>query len=256
MRLNINQLYHPQMTSEKKIAILIVDDDADIRELLAKFLQQHQFQTFLAPNGTVMQALLKQHPIDLIILDIMMPGTDGLTLCRELRAQSNIPILMLTAMGEEVDRIVGLEIGADDYLHKPFSPRELLARIKAILRRAQNPMQKTVKKQNPIYYFMGWTLDTGTRRLIAPDQLEVSISAGEYNLLLVFLTHPQQVLSRDQLLHYTKSRSAGPFDRSIDIQISRLRYKIEEDTKNPSAIKTVRGGGYILAIPVKKNDQE
>lgn len=246
-----DNLYHPDMSTEKSINILIVDDDADIRDLLAKFLQQREFQTFLAPNGTVMSAILKEHEIDLIILDIMMPGDDGLTLCRQLRSQSNIPILMLTAMGEEIDRIIGLEIGADDYLHKPFHPRELLARIKAILRRAQNPIQKVVQNQNPIYHFIGWTLDAGARRLISPDQLDVSISAGEYSLLLAFLTHPQKILSRDDLLDCTKNRSAGPFDRSIDIQISRLRYKIEEDAKNPAVIKTVRGGGYVLAVSVK-----
>ncbi len=230
--------------------ILIVDDDEGIRSLLAEFLAQHGFHTHLAQDGKAMRSVLAQHTIDLIILDIMMPGEDGLTLCRQLRAQSNIPILMLTAIGEEVDRIVGLEMGADDYLRKPFNPRELLARIKAILRRVQSPVKIVEKNETPIYAFLGWTLDTGARRFMSPDQLEVSLTAGEYNLLLAFLEKPQQVLNRDQLLELTKNRSAAAFDRSIDIQISRLRQKIEDDIKNPVVLKTVRGGGYILAVPV------
>jgi two-component system OmpR family response regulator len=230
--------------------ILIVDDDEGIRNLLAEFLRQHGLRAHLAENGSVMREILAQHTIDLIILDIMMPGEDGLTLCRQLRMHSTIPILMLTAIGEEVDRIVGLEMGADDYLRKPFNPRELLARIKAILRRVQGPAKTVIKNEAPIYAFSGWVLDTGARRFISPDQLEVSLTAGEYNLLLAFLEKPQQVLNRDQLLEFTKNRSAAAFDRSIDIQISRLRQKIEDDIKNPVVLKTVRGGGYILAVPV------
>lgn len=230
--------------------ILIVDDDEDIRTLLSEFLKQHGFHTHLAQDGKEMRDVLAQHPIDLIILDIMMPGEDGLTLCRQLRAQSSIPILMLTAIGEEVDRIVGLEMGADDYLRKPFNPRELLARIKAILRRVQSPVTTVEKNETPVYSFLGWTLNTGTRRFMSPDQLEVSLTAGEYNLLLAFLEKPQQVLNRDQLSEFTKNRLASAFDRSIDIQISRLRQKIEDDIKNPVVFKTVRGGGYILAVPV------
>lgn len=230
--------------------ILIVDDDEGIRSLLAEFLAQHGFHTHLAQDGRVMREVLTQHTIDLIILDIMMPGIDGLTLCRQLRSQSTIPILMLTAIGEEIDRIVGLEMGADDYLRKPFNPRELLARIKAILRRVQSPVKIIEKNETPIYSFSDWTLDTGARRFVSPDQLEVSLTAGEYNLLLAFLEKPQQVLNRDQLLEFTKNRSAAAFDRSVDIQISRLRQKIEDDIKNPIVLKTVRGGGYMLAVPV------
>lgn len=179
--------------------LLIVDDDAGIRDLLNEFLTQHDFQICLAADGNAMRTILKNQSIDLIILDIMLPGEDGLTLCRQLRAQSNIPILMLTAIGEEVDRIVGLEMGADDYLQKPFHPRELLARIKAILRRSQNPTIETNRPKNLIYHFSGWTLDSGLRKLLSPEKLEVNLSAGEYALLLVFLEHPQQVLNRDQL---------------------------------------------------------
>lgn len=231
--------------------LLIVDDDAGIRNLLGDFLKQHGFQTFLAPDGKMMRVVLERHTIDLIILDVMLPGEDGLSLCRQLRSQSNIPIVMLTAVGEEVDRIVGLEMGADDYINKPFHPRELLARIKAVLRRAQSPVREVIATENKMYHFAGWNLNRGLRRLLSPEQCEVILSAGEFALLLAFLERPQQVLSRDQLLDLTKNRMAGPFDRSIDIQISRLRRKIEEDVKNPTVIKTVRSGGYILSVPVK-----
>lgn len=231
--------------------LLIVDDDAGIRDLLNEFLSQHDFQIYAAADGNAMRSILKNHSVDLIILDIMLPGEDGLTLCRQLRAQSNIPILILTAIGEEIDRIVGLEMGADDYLQKPFHPRELLARIKAILRRAQNPAAEIKRPKNLIYHFSEWTLDAGLRRLLSPEKLEVNLSAGEYALLLVFLEHPQEVLNRDQLMDLTKNREAGPFDRGIDIQISRLRHKIEENIKNPVIIKTVRAGGYVLSVPVK-----
>ncbi|OGT41822.1 MAG: DNA-binding response regulator [Gammaproteobacteria bacterium RIFCSPHIGHO2_12_FULL_40_19] len=238
--------------------ILIVDDDAGIRDLLSEFLKQHGFQTFVAQDGKAMRAVLERQTIELIILDIMLPGEDGLSLCRQLRSHSNIPILMLTAVGEEVDRIVGLEMGADDYLNKPFHPRELLARIKAILRRAKTPAAREVapNADNLIYHFAGWTLNRGLRRLLSPEQLEVSLSAGEYALLLTFLERPQQVLNRDQLLDATKNRMAAPFDRSIDIQISRLRHKIEENIKNPTIIKTVRSGGYVLAVPVTADTNE
>jgi len=231
--------------------LLIVDDDAGIRNLLGEFLKQHGFQPFLAQDGKAMRAILARQSIDLIILDIMMPGDDGLSLCRQLRTESTIPIVMLTAVGEEVDRIVGLEMGADDYLNKPFHPRELLARIKAVLRRVHGAVREPQPTENQIYYFAEWSLNRGLRRLLSPDQCEVILSAGEYALLLAFLERPQQVLSRDQLLDLTKNRMAGPFDRSIDIQISRLRHKIEENIKNPTMIKTVRSGGYVLAIPVR-----
>lgn len=236
--------------------LLIVDDDAGIRDLLNEFLTQHGFQVLLANEGVAMRALLARNKVDLIILDIMMPGEDGLSLCRQLRAQSNIPILMLTAIGEQVDRIVGLEMGADDYLNKPFHPRELLARIKAILRRVQNPLLEKKQPGNLIYHFAGWILDGGLRKLLSPEKSEVNLSSGEYALLLVFLERPQQVLSRDQLMDLTKNREAGPFDRGIDIQISRLRHKIEENIKNPTMIKTVRSGGYVLAVPVKVGSNE
>lgn len=233
--------------------ILVVDDDQVIRDLLGKFLYQHGFQTSLAKNGEEMHAFLKKQTVDLIILDIMMPGDDGLTLCRQLRSTSTIPIIMLTAIGEEVERILGLEMGADDYISKPFNPRELLARAKAVLRRSQNNQARslaTADSNGVVYQFATWKLDLVKRRLTSPDNLEITLSSGEYELLVAFLQRPKQVLSRDTLLDLTKNRSAGPFDRSIDIQISRLRHKIEVNHKNPQLIKTVRGGGYVLATDV------
>lgn len=243
------------MSNEEEIStILVVDDDDGIRDLLAKFLRQHNFNTVLAKNGEEMEAVLSSNTVDLIILDILMPGKDGLTLCRETRAHSRIPILMLTAISEDVDRILGLEMGADDYLSKPFNPRELLARVKAILRRSQGTAQEAIDsslQQHTYYEFCGWQLNRTARRLFSPDGLEIYLSSGGYDLLLAFLERPQQVLSRDQLLDITKNRTCGPYDRSIDIQISRLRHKIEENHKSPQIIKTVRGGGYVLAALVK-----
>lgn len=232
--------------------ILVVDDDHEIRDLLGKFLQKHGYRAGLAKNGHEMKMLLVQHSYDLIILDVMMPGDDGLTLCQQLRTTSHIPIIMLTAAREEVDRILGLEMGADDYLGKPFNPRELLARIKAILRRSNKQKMDDIKQPEHVcYHFVDWILDKTSRRLLSTDGVEIAISSGEFNLLLVLLEHPQQVLNRDQLLELTRNRPAAPFDRSIDIQISRLRQKLEQDVKNPTLIKTIRGGGYVLACCVE-----
>ena len=239
------------MNNPNEPHILIVDDDKGIRDLIGQFLSTHNFQISLAENGDAMQAVLDKKTVDLIILDIMMPGDDGLTLCRQLRNTSSIPIIMLTAISEDVDRILGLEMGADDYLSKPFNPRELLARVKAILRRSKGAVEE-VDKHHEVYQFSGWTLDRTSRQLLDPQGVEISLSSGEYSLLVAFLERPQQVLSRDFLLDLTKNRSAGPYDRAIDIQISRLRQKIEPDSKNPSLIKTVRGGGYVLSANVSR----
>jgi two-component system, OmpR family, response regulator len=204
-----------------------------------------------------MMQVLDSSRIDLIVLDLMMPGEDGLALCRRLRAQPGpsgaIPIIMLTAMGEETDRIVGLEMGADDYLPKPFNPRELLARVKAVLRRATGlPVGSSAEPVNRGMTFEGWRLDIAKRELWSPDKVLVQLSAGEFDLLVAFAEHPQRVLTRDQLLDLARGRSAMPFDRSIDVQVSRLRRKIEPDPKEPTLIKTVRSGGYIFT-PVVGN---
>ena len=196
-----------------------------------------------------MARVMERASIDLLVLDLMLPGEDGLSLIRKLRATSAIPVIMLTAMGEDADRIVGLEMGADDYLPKPFNPRELLARIKAVLRRI-NPQRPPGAAVGDVSRFDGWVLELGPRRLLSPTGDEIELSTGEYELLHAFITHPRRVLSRDQLLDLARGRSAVPFDRSIDIQVMRLRRKIEADPKEPRLIKTVRGGGYIFAAEV------
>ncbi len=238
---------------EQNPRLLIVDDDKEIRELLANFLSRYGYLVSAAANGKDMFAQLARHTFDLIILDIMMPGDDGFSLCKQLRKDSNLPIIMLSAIGEETDRIIGLEVGADDYLPKPFNPRELVARIKAVLRRSQHPIEpepQSTTSDSDTVVFCNWIIDKGTRKLLNPEGIEIILSAGEYTLLVAFLDHPRRVLSRDQLLEITHNRSAGPFDRSIDIQVSRLRQKIEVDPKQPELIKTVRGGGYMFTAKV------
>ncbi len=228
--------------------ILVVDDDGEIRDLLSRFLAKHGFEVTTTGDGRQMAAALDASPIDLVILDLMLPGEDGLSICRKIRQHSAIPIIMLTAMGDEADRIVGLEIGADDYVPKPFNPRELLARIKAVLRRSAAKDQPKVG--GGTYRFEDWTLDPLRRELIAPDGRLVNLTGGEFDLLFAFVEHPQRILTRDQLLDLTRGRNATPFDRSVDILVSRLRQKIEPDSKEPKFIKTVRAAGYIFASPV------
>lgn len=228
--------------------LLVVDDDRDIRTLVAQFLTKHGYRVTAVRDGAEMMKALEAARVDLIVLDLMLPGEDGLSLCRRLRATSTTPIIMLTAMGEETDRIVGLEMGADDYLAKPFSPRELLARIKAVLRRVATP--QTVGDGAKVLTFEGWSLDLTKRELRSRDGVLVQLSAGEYDLLAAFVEHPQRVLTRDQLLDLARGRAAVPFDRSIDVQVSRLRRKIEPDPADPMLIKTVRGGGYLFTPAV------
>ena len=231
--------------------ILVVDDDREICALVGKFLKKRDYRVTLVGNGQEMRRALGEWNIDLVILDLMLPGEDGLKLCRDLRAESQIPIIMLTVMGEETDRIVGLAMGADDYLAKPFNPRELLARIKAVLRRVQIDTQGATANRPKTLHFAGWTLEIGRRRFYSPDGLLVDLSAGEFDLLAVLAEHPQQVLAREQLLDMTHGRTQGAFDRAIDMQISRLRRKIEISQNAPELIKTVRGGGYIFTSEVR-----
>lgn len=237
------------MTEQTAAHILVVDDDREIRDLLARFLIKHGLKVSSARDGKEMARVMERGSVDLLVLDLMLPGEDGLSLIRKLRATSAIPVIMLTAMGEDADRIVGLEMGADDYLPKPFNPRELLARIKAVLRRV-NPPRPAGGVVGDVARFDGWVLELGPRRLLSATGEEVELSTGEYELLHAFITHPRRVLSRDQLLDLARGRSAVPFDRSIDIQVMRLRRKIEGDPKEPRLIKTVRGGGYIFAAEV------
>ncbi|MFS2011683.1 response regulator [Azospirillum sp. CT11-132] len=234
--------------------LLVVDDDREIRSLVAQFLTKHGYRVTGVRDGAEMMRTLDGARVDLIVLDLMLPGEDGLSLCRRLRATpqtAQTPVIMLTAMGEETDRIVGLEMGADDYLAKPFSPRELLARIKAVLRRVSAPpVAGAPAAAGTVLRFEGWSLDLTKRELRSPDGVLVQLSAGEYDLLVAFVEHPQRVLTRDQLLDLARGRSAVPFDRSIDVQVSRLRRKIEPDPAEPTLIKTVRGGGYLFTPTV------
>ncbi len=233
--------------------ILVVDDNKEIRDLLGRFLRQHDFKVTTARDGYEMRECLRNGPVDLVVLDLMLPGDDGLKLCRELRSTSAMPIIMLTAMGEETDRIVGLEMGADDYVAKPFNPRELLARIKAVLRRTTAPGDQfdPPSSGGRILGFANWRLDLVRRELRSPDGALVELTTGEYDLLLAFVENPQRVLTRDQLLDITRSRAASAFDRTIDVQVSRLRRKVETDAEQ-SMIKTVRGAGYVFTAPVER----
>jgi two-component system OmpR family response regulator len=231
--------------------ILIVDDDREIRNLLADYLQTNGYRCFMAAEGQAMWRILDESEIDLVVLDLNLPGDDGLTLCRNLRAKSSIPVIMLTARGEPLDRILGLEMGADDYLPKPFEPRELLARIRSVLRRSHNLTVPHANDKVHFLRFAGWSLDLTARHLINPEEMIIVLSGAEFRMLKIFLEHPNRVLNRDQLLNMTQGRDADPFDRSIDIQISRIRQKLGEDARSPQIIKTVRNGGYVLAVNVE-----
>ncbi|MDD2743757.1 MAG: response regulator [Rhodocyclaceae bacterium] len=230
--------------------LLIVDDDKEIRNLLTDYLEQADYRVTAVGDGKAMRRVLESNRIDLVILDLMLPGEDGLTLCRELRGKTNLPVLMLTARGDEVDRIIGLEMGADDYLAKPFNPRELLARIKSVVRRAQALPPNMESDKVHTLRFAGWTLDVATRNITAEDGLVVPLSGAEYRLLRVFLDHPQNVLAREQLLELANGREAVLFDRSIDVLVGRLRKRLRDDSREPVLIKTVRGEGYVLAASV------
>jgi two-component system OmpR family response regulator len=231
--------------------ILIVDDDPEIRQLLVDYLVRNGFDAVPARNGREMAQAMERHAIDLVVLDLMLPDTDGLVLCRDLRARSNIPVLMLTARGEEADRIVGIEMGADDYLVKPFSPRELLARIKGILRRTRSLPPNLKPDTQRCLAFAGWKLDTATRVLTGSDGVATPLSGAEYRLLRILLDHPNRVLNRDQLVELIHGREAEPYDRAIDVQISRLRQRLNDDGREARLIKTVRGEGYLLAAAVE-----
>ncbi|MDU1061095.1 MAG: response regulator [Leclercia adecarboxylata] len=233
--------------------ILVVDDDRDIRELVVDYLLKSGYRATGAANGKEMRAVLDKQAVDLVVLDIMMPGDDGLTLCRQLRSgqHKDLPILMLTARHDDMDRILGLEMGADDYVVKPFVARELLARIKAILRRFRTlPPNLQVTEAGRIIAFGDWQLDTSARHLLDATGTIVALSGAEYRLLRVFVDHPQRVLTRDQLLNFTQGRDAELFERSIDLLVSRVRQRLNEDVRSPRYIKTVRSEGYVFSMPV------
>ncbi len=243
---------------DKTDCILIVDDDLEIRRLLVDYLARNGLEAISARDGREMWQALERHAIDLIVLDLMLPDTDGLTLCRDLRAKPgkpNLPVLMLTARGEETDRIIGIEMGADDYLVKPFNPRELLARIKSILRRTRALPPNLTPDATRYLAFAEWTLDTAERLLTAPDGVATPLSGGEYRLLRILLDHPNRVLTRDQLTEMIHGREAEPFDRAIDVQVSRLRQRLRDDSREPTLLKTVRGEGYVLAATVERRER-
>lgn len=231
--------------------ILVVDDHREIRDLVSRALAKDGFRVSLAADGPAMQKVLADAKIDLVLLDLMLPGEDGLSLCRRLRAQSDVPIIMITAKGEEVDRVIGLEMGADDYLSKPFGSRELVARIRAVLRRGRLDGGRREEPKSAAFRFDRWLLQVDGRELVRDDGMVVPLSTGEFDLLMALVERPHRVLSRDQLLDLARGRSTSPLDRSIDTQVSRLRKKLEEDPAAPRIIKTVWGGGYMFSATVQ-----
>jgi DNA-binding response OmpR family regulator len=230
--------------------VLIVDDERDILDPLATYLSRNGFRVSKARDAVAAREIIAAHSLDIALIDIMMPGEDGLSLTGFIRATTKLPVILLTAKAEETDRIVGLELGADDYVTKPFSPRELVARIKAVLRRTSDDRVKAPDAD--AYAFGDWVLRTGERELVGTDGREVAHSTGEYNLLLALVTHPKRVLTRDQLLDLSQHRDMAAFERSIDNHVSRLRKKVEADPREPKLIKTVWGGGYTLAAEVRR----
>jgi two-component system OmpR family response regulator len=236
----------------KKSRILIVDDEAGIREPLSEYLTRNDLLVAMAETAAEARTQIGLNEIDLIILDIMMPGEDGLSLCRDLRSRSDVPIILLTARTDEIDRIIGLEMGADDYIGKPFAPRELLARIHAVLRRTGARVSPEQPQGRRVFAFDKWLINANERSLMSSDGVNVPLGEAEFRLLMAFVMRPRQVLSRSQLLDLADAREADSFDRSIDNRVVRLRRKIEEDPANPALIKTVRSGGYVLTADVRQ----
>jgi two-component system OmpR family response regulator len=231
--------------------VLVVEDDVEIGALVARYLRSNEYRVSVVTDGVGMDGLLAESRVDLIVLDLMLPGEDGLSLCRRLRGTSQVPIIMLTARGEDIDRIIGLEMGADDYLAKPFNPRELLARIKAVLRRSAQT-ESVPRRAHSKLSFEGWQLDCSSRQLHDPAGVRISLTGAEFDLLLAFCEHDGIVLTRDQLMDLTHGRAMGPFDRSIDVLVSRLRQKIERNTRSPEFIQTIRSGGYLFSPRVER----
>lgn len=233
--------------------VLVVDDEEDIRSLLTGFFRKHGHEVSTAIDGQELFAILNVQQIDIVILDVMLPGEDGFSLCRQIRATSKVPVIMLTAVADHVDRVVGLEMGADDYLVKPFDVRELLARVKAVLRRtAQAGATIPGTDTRPVLSFAGWRLDIARRELRSADNTLMILSSSEFDLLLVFAEHPQRILTRDQLLDLARGSSHEVYDRTIDVQVARLRRKLDTAPEIPSVIRTVRGGGYMFTSSVRR----
>lgn len=238
-------------TDASRTFIAVVEDDPGIAELVADLLAREGFAVGQCRDGQELDRLAARQRIDLVLLDLMLPGEDGLSICRRLGAAPvPIPVIMITAKGEDIDRILGLELGADDYLPKPFNPRELVARVRAVLRRTRGA-HRPAPLAGRWYRFAGWSLDAGARVLRDPADGPVELTGAEFDLLIALLDHPQRVLTRDQLLDWTRGREAGPFDRTIDVQLGRLRRKLNDDPRTPTMIRTVRGGGYLFAPAVE-----
>ncbi len=233
-------------------SILLVDDEPTLREPLAEYLAGQGFAVVESESAAAARSALKQSVPDIVLLDIMMPGEDGLSFCRHLVETRQIPVIFLTARGEATDRIVGLELGADDYVVKPFEPRELVARIRTVLRRVARGPAPDAQSEDWHYTFESWTLDPLKRKLTDPEGVKIPISTAEFRLLRAFLDHPDKVLDRDRLLDMVQGRTAHLFDRAVDNQVSRLRRKVEADTRNPQFIQTVRGGGYRFSAKVRR----
>jgi two-component system OmpR family response regulator len=226
--------------------ILVVDDDPQIRLLVSRFLQRHGYQVSGAPDGRAMREVMARSPIDLVILDLMLPGESGFDLCREARQTTQVPIIMLTARGGEGDRIAGLDVGADDYVTKPFSSGELLARVRAVLRRMRGRPASSEPRGSDVVGFEGWSLDLRRRELTSPQGVLIDLSSGEFDMLAAFTEHANRVLSRDMLMEFAKTRAADPFDRTVDVQVSRLRRKLSDGEDDSRMIKTIRGAGYMF----------
>ncbi|MFK2853217.1 response regulator [Dyella humi] len=232
--------------------VLVIDDDEEMLALLKKFLEKHGYHVVVTTSGHQIEEIISKNNFDVLILDVMLPGEDGLSLCRCVRSMSSMPIIMLTAMTDTTDRIVGLELGADDYVSKPFDARELLARIRALLRRSSSQLVQGGGENLPNYAFGSWRLSLTKRELRSTDMTLVPLSQGEFELLLAFLEHPQRLLTRDQLIDYARGNRHEMFDRSIDVQVSRIRRKIELNVRNPEIIRTVRNSGYVFTLPVER----
>jgi two-component system OmpR family response regulator len=232
--------------------VALIEDDDEIRDLVTGLLAREGMTVHPCRTTAEFDALLVQRPVDLAIIDIMLPGEDGLSLCRRMRATGDLPMLIVSARSDDVDRIIGLEIGADDYLPKPFNPRELVARVRALLRRARGSDGLIASPGGHRYHFAGWAWDADARHLVSPDGMAVNLTGGEHDLLHCLVTHPQRVLSREQLLDWTRGREAMPFDRTIDVQLGRLRRKLAVHPESEALIKTVRGGGYVFTAPVRR----
>lgn len=241
----------PNREPSAQTFVAIVEDDPEIAGLVADVLVRDGFEAVVCRDASELERLTARRRIDLVLLDLMLPGEDGLSICRRLHAAHvPIPVIMVTAKGDDIDRVLGLELGADDYLTKPFNPRELVARVRAVLRRTRDA-HRSMAIAGRRYRFAGWTLDAGSRELIDSSATHVELTGGEFDLLLALLDHPQRVLTRDQLLDWTRGRDASPYDRTVDVQLSRLRRKLGDDPKRPTMIRTVRSGGYLFSPSVE-----